>query len=817
MPASLQDFVRDIKAESTVLLFGAGSSLPSNAPSVQNIMDHMSKTFNQAKQNFSLAEFTELIEKKSGDRKKMIMELRTLFKKSKPTAGLLNLPLYNWKSIYTTNYDTLIEQSYKKKSKTIKVVSSNFDFGASGRFLETQLLKLHGTIEKDVSFGDNSRIIITESDYDHVYEFREHLYNSLKTDLAEANLIIIGSSLSDEDIKSIINKSIQLNSQTFAPGRITLLMYQRDDDRAILYEGRGLRVVFAGIDEFFLELAKVSPGPLFDYKSSENIIERHVGIVPTVVDVTHELETGSPDVSRMFNGWPASYADISNELTFHRTISDAIVEYLLSDGGLCAILVGASGVGKTTAIRQVLLKLKSSDYSCWEHKNDHYLDAVEWGDLSDSLDKTSRRGVLFIDEAHNHLFELNELIDLLANKNKISLIVIATSTRNNWRPRVKTPNLYKKGKEFYLSQLDKEEINQLLALVESKEEISQIIESNFAGFTKTEKRRRLIERCESDMFVCMRNIFASDSFDDIILREYASLPESHQDIYRLVSALETSGVRVHRQLVIRLLGIPMSTTRALLESLTDIINEYTIDGKNHVYGWRGRHSVISAIIIKYKFNKKAELIDLFEKVIDNLSPTYDIEVRSAVSLCNVDTGIPKIADKNTQNRLLRKMISALPGQRVPRHRLIRNLTDAGQFDQAQTEIRIFEKDFKTDAPVARLKIDLLVARAVDTPGIMKSDRLAILEQARELAVTAVKRHYQAKGVFAAYCTVGINIMRLGGSREAFDDAIKNLRLAEQRLGDPDINFIIRRFERQEASLMAANKAEDDLDIIQDID
>jgi len=278
------------------------------------------------------------------------------------------------------------------------------------------------------------------------------------------------------------------------------------------------------------------------------------------------------------------------------------------------------------------------------------------------------------------------------------------------------------------------------------------------------------------MFVCMRNIFASESFDNIILREFAELPAHLQDIYRLVSALETSGVRVHRQLVIRLLGIPMLATMALLDSLTDIISEYNIDIIQHIYGWRGRHQVISAIITKYKFGDTAKFVDLFEKVIDNTLPTYDLEIRSAIDLCNIQTGIPRIPNKETQNHLLRKIMSVLPGQRVPRHRLIRNLVELNHFDQAQTEIRIFEKDFKRfDAPVSRLRIELLTARAVETKGLMREDRLAILDQAREQALTSIRRHSQAKAIFSAYCSVGLNIIKLGGSSETFEDAMKQLK------------------------------------------
>ncbi|MEN1641615.1 SIR2 family protein, partial [Pseudomonas aeruginosa] len=57
--------------------------------------------------------------------------------------------MYNWKNIYTTNYDTLIEQSYARKNKNLSVISSNFDFTVQKIPEATKLYKLHGTIDKD--------------------------------------------------------------------------------------------------------------------------------------------------------------------------------------------------------------------------------------------------------------------------------------------------------------------------------------------------------------------------------------------------------------------------------------------------------------------------------------------------------------------------------------------------------------------------------------------------------------------------------------------------------------------------------------------
>lgn len=150
------------------------------------------------------------------------------------------------------------------------------------------------------------------------------------------------------------------------------------------------------------------------------------------------------------------------------------------------------------------------------------------------------------------------------------------------------------------------------------------------------------------MFVCLKNIFANDSFDDIVLREYADLEENLREIYRYVSAMENAGVRVHRQLILRLLGIEANSIQGILDNLTDIVSEYNIYAPSGIYGWRTRHSVIAGLVTKYKFPDLDRTIALFDAVIDNISPTYDIEIRSLRELCNVETGIARIPDKNVQ-------------------------------------------------------------------------------------------------------------------------------------------------------------------------
>ena len=230
--------------------------------------------------------------------------------------------------------------------------------------------------------------------------------------------------------------------------------------------------------------------------------------------------------------------------------------------------------------------------------------------------------------------------------------------------------------------------------------------------------------------------------------------------------------------------------------MTDIISEYTIDEKEGIYGWRARHGVIADIVTRYKFSDINKIVELFERVIVNLRPTYDIEVRTIRELCNIDTGIPRIPNRETQNRLLRMMMSVAPGERVPRHQLIRNLIEAGDYEKAETEIRVFERDFGVDGPVYRYKVNLLVSRAVNAPGLMSEDRIRILEDGRELALVAISRFPHNKALLAAYSDLGIVYYRRIGSYEYFDEAMNYLRIAEEALGDPDLTRMVARYTRR---------------------
>jgi hypothetical protein len=632
----------------------------------------------------------------------------------------------------------------------------------------------------------------------------------LKYDLHGATLIIIGYSLADNHIREIVNRAVEINNKSHNSATINLVLYNKDENRALLYERRGIKVAFGSLDDFFLELQKHSEPNSLVYSSTGDPLDQVSILRPVTLDATHNIDRGEKNVGAMFQGWPATYADIKAQLTFERSFIKDIEKLLDDSNSICAIILGACGTGKSTLARQVVVGFHNKSYHCWEHKNDHTLLSKYWRDVAKNLNKNNVKGLLFIDDAHLHLSGINNLIDLLVSEELNCLKLILVSPRNQWLPRIKTTNIFKRGQHFVLEKLDSEEIEKLLTLVETSPDFQPLIENSFSGFSRTERKRRLTAKCESDTFVCLKNIFASEKFDYIVLREFADLDEDLREIYRLVSAMETAGINVHRQLIIRLLGIPATKVAASLEKMTDIIHEYVVSEREGIYGWKGRHQVITEIITKYKMTDVMEFYALFEKVIDSLVPTYDIEIRTIKQLCAFESGISRIPDKQLRNKLLRKMISKAPGERVPRHRLIRYLIDINDLEKAETEIRLYEHDFKVDGPLQRYKIILMLARSEQTQGILDEDRKAILEMAREHALKAIEKYKDNKDILKTYCDVGVQYFNKIKDRSVFDDAMDKLRDAEKRICDPDIINIIVRYERSISGLEYENKFENEI-------
>lgn len=700
-----------------------------------------------------------------------------------------------WTAIYTTNYDHIIERACKSISKEVVVVRSNYDY----RLLEANdslpILKIHGCLSQDIIDGHLSRIVITEEDYELTSEYREVLFRRLEFELQTRDVVIIGHSLRDAHIKQYVLKAAEIKHNKGAPGRVILIVYERDDDRAQLIERKGIIVCAASLEELTESIARASEtaskpvAPI----STDGLLGHRQAICTLIPS---EEITKSSDHKRLFHGGEATYADIEKGLTFARSMEDRYVDGLASGNNIFGVITGVAGVGKTTLARRIMHRFANMGIPAWEWRKEFAFRAVEWLKTDSLLQGQGKIGVLFIDECLPVLRQVNELCSRLTRHGKPALRVIITANHAQWTPRIKAPEIFRFGVIDKLSQLDEPEISRLVSLLDTRQEIRDLVPARFSSMTPTARVEQLRRRCRADMFVCLKHVFSYQSLDQILLSEYAGLDLTQQEIYRLVSFLEASCGSVHRQLILRLIDISATTVKSRLKELDGLVDEYDVDPESGLYGWRTRHIVVAQTISQYKYADDSEIADTLERIITNINPTMWLELKMLREMCGSESGISQIPNPEVRIQLLQRIIAIAPAERVPRHRLITALIELERFDDAEYEIEEAIRTVKRDPPLQRYKVRLQIAKAQHQTGLMMEDRVALLKHAERLAQEAISRFPDDKHAYKTYADVGVSLAQLNGDKAVLHHAVDELHKAAARLLDPEFAELVRDYDRR---------------------
>jgi hypothetical protein len=797
----LQELSRRLVPEKTVLFLGAGASAPSGAPLAGALATQLAQALTgKPPSSDDLMELSGILEMKVG-RPALVQELRKILSSVIPTGGLLSLPYYPWKCIYTTNFDTLVEKAYSSAKTPITVIRSNYDYRNADGPAEVALFKLHGCITQDLVDGHKARLVLTERDYEEYAHYRQVLFSRLQLDLAAKDVLMVGYSLRDAHLRNAVKHAAELKRDAGAPGNIFVLVYDRDEDRAALLESNGVTVIFGGIDDLLasLEPRSALPPPL-TFTLGEIESQLSPSLIPRVVNVTHAVGL-TPTLDRLYAGAAASYADIQHNLTFERSAERRLMLALKTDK-LCIALIGVAGVGKTTLARRLAFAAHQAGMSAWELKFGMQLDPKHWLDLATRLSGSALPSVLVIDDCTTQQRQVNLLVDGLAQLDQPRLRLILTAQTSQWEPRTKSPRLFRHGIVEELGRLDEREVDSLLDLVHQTPEVRRLVDKNFLEKSRQQKVQAIRIRCSADMFVALKYLFSTDSLDTILLREYAELKEELQDVYRVVAGLEAAGARVHRQLVIRLLSVRADLLQSYLAILGGLVEEFDIAPERGLYGWKTRHEVVAGVIAKYKLADEKQLVRLLEDIIEALNPTLFLERSTVSSLCLSEYGIQRLESPHQRQMLYEKIIEVAPSERVPRHRLVRELLDVGRLSDAELAIADAVKAVGLDAPLRRYKVLLLVARATDTEGIMLEDRLALLAEARRAALASIALSPEDKYSYTTFARVGQAKYDVAGALDVLDEAIDTMRQGCTLVLDPELRRSLDGWERRRLPLRA---------------
>lgn len=223
---NIEHLIKLIRKERVSLFIGAGFSLEAKAPSAwdlqQAILNELpSEELKKTHAADGLDEISQFFVEEvcEGSRAELMDLLQKLFEFEPESMddhyALAAIPHFH--NIFTTNYDTLLEDSYPKERCAVVKKDEDCVYMDSK---PVRVFKIHG------DFTNRDFVVITSQDYADLKKQKHNplVWNEVKSAFTRTNVAFIGYSLSDENIINmikLISKIVNRNQQQMfliAPG-----------------------------------------------------------------------------------------------------------------------------------------------------------------------------------------------------------------------------------------------------------------------------------------------------------------------------------------------------------------------------------------------------------------------------------------------------------------------------------------------------------------------------------------------------------------------------------------------------------------------
>ncbi|RCU42833.1 hypothetical protein EIZ47_08405 [Chryseobacterium lacus] len=198
----INDYVKDLNSGTASIFAGAGMSIPAGFVNWTDLMSEIATDLgldlNLEKDLVSIAQFhVNENQNRTKINRKILEEFTEDVSETDNHRIVARLPV---SSIWTTNYDQLIEKSFEKEYKVIDVKYTNDQLLTTKPKRDIVIYKMHG----DVSHPNDA--ILTKEQYEHYYQTHEPFINALSGELTTKTFLFIGFSFNDPNLDYVLSR-----------------------------------------------------------------------------------------------------------------------------------------------------------------------------------------------------------------------------------------------------------------------------------------------------------------------------------------------------------------------------------------------------------------------------------------------------------------------------------------------------------------------------------------------------------------------------------------------------------------------------------
>jgi hypothetical protein len=550
-----------------VLFMGAGCSICAGAPSGKQLTELIRKKFprasSEANNLFDLCQ--DIIETPGYNLLELEQFIKGILKNLKPTKWHEILSQQNWKAIFTTNYDNLIEKAYDLKGLRECVPVASTDF--ANPINEPDKVFLYKVMGSIIDNQQGSQMILSREEYHDNLFSRQKTFDLLFDLVGSGTIVYVGYSGNDRIILDIVGKLLKKLGDRMPWGYMVLDKSPSEEE---IQKFATKRIILINIK--FEDFMEYLSGKVLNESISRVPVKYDLripinGVIANVdssfaKDAESFFEILRPDIfsedigsdslpNEKKNKWPfySKGLDFERDLykeILRKRVQTEMMKYNYIDNNILFVS-GPPGSGKTSLAKRCAYDTyKEGHLVLWIDSSHNQTDFKFLADFIFSIEndpnsknENRTKALIVLDDAPSLFVDPLKLKGYLTSVGR-SALIIATGRSNEWNEFENYGNDDVFSLNLNLSEDEKPRFMKYLSDQGLVPKGSSWDSYSYLGI--------------EDSFFAALYVFDSQSkkpFNDIIREQFEALSEDLKKIYITVAAIHQFGFSINLELLVR--------------------------------------------------------------------------------------------------------------------------------------------------------------------------------------------------------------------------------------------------------------------------